>query len=180
MKSGAVVREIETERLLLRGWSGDDLDGLDRVVRNPLVCKALRRRPASRDRVRIGLERIRRHWEQHGFGPWAAVDKETGRLIGHIGLEYLDDWPFEHKVEVGWVLHPYYWGRGLATEGGRASVRFGVEEAGLDRMISTTFPDHAASRRVMEKCGLTYRGTLFWEPRGYEVVWYAIDRDETT
>jgi RimJ/RimL family protein N-acetyltransferase len=179
VNSGAVVKEIETERLLLRGWSEDDLDGLERVARHPMVCRALRRRPATRDRVRIGLERIRRHWERNGFGPWATVDKESGRLIGHIGLEHVDDWPLEHKVEVGWVLHPYYWGRGLATEGGRASVRFGLEEAGLDRIFSTTFPDHAASRRVMEKCGLTYRGTLFWEPRGFDVVWYAIDRAAT-
>ena len=94
------------------------------------------------------------------------MDKQTGRLIGHIGLEHMDDWPLEDKVEVGWVLHPYYWGRGLATEGGRASVRFGLDKIGLGRIISTTFSDHIASRRVMEKCGLTYRGTLFWDARG--------------
>jgi RimJ/RimL family protein N-acetyltransferase len=105
------------------------------------------------------------------------VEKDSGRLIGHIGLERLDDWPLDHKVEVGWVLHPYYWGRGLATEGGRASVQFGLEKAGLDRIISTTFPGHLASRRVMEKCGLSYRGTLFWEERGIEVVWYEIGRE---
>jgi ribosomal-protein-alanine N-acetyltransferase len=170
------VPEIETERLLLRGWSEGDIEALERVVGHPLVRGALRRRRASRNQVRIGLEKIRRHWERHGFGPWAAVDKDSGRLIGHIGLEHMDDWPLEHKVEVGWVLHPYYWGRGLATEGGRASVEFGLEKAALDRIISTTFPGHLASRRVMEKCGLTYRGTLFWEERDIEVVWYAIDR----
>lgn len=172
-----LVPEIETERLFLRGWSEKDMEGLERVVGHPLVRRALRRRGPSRDQVRIGFHKIRRHWERHGFGPWAAVDKESGRLIGHIGLEHMEDWPLEHPVEVGWVLHPYYWGRGLATEGGRASVRFGLDKAGLDRIISTTFPEHTASRRVMEKCGLTYRGTLYWEARRIDVVWYAIDRE---
>lgn len=173
----SAVPEIETERLLLRGWSDEDLDALERVVGHPLVRRVLRRRQATKDRIRIGIQKMRRHWELHGFGPWAAVEKESGRLIGHIGLERLDDWPLDHKVEVGWVLHPYYWGRGLATEGGRASVQFGLEKAGLDRIISTTFPGHLASRRVMEKCGLSYRGTLFWEERGIEVVWYEIGRE---
>jgi RimJ/RimL family protein N-acetyltransferase len=171
------VPEIETERLVLRGWAEEDLEALHRVAGNPLVRRALRRRSPTREGIRIGIRKMLRHWEQRGFGPWAAVDKESGRLIGHIGLEHMDDWPLEDKVEVGWVLHPYYWGRGLATEGGRASVRFGLENAGLDRIISTTFPGHVASRRVMEKCGLTYRGSVQWEARGLEVVWYAIDRE---
>jgi RimJ/RimL family protein N-acetyltransferase len=173
----SAVPEIETERLLLRGWLEEDLDALERVVGHPLVRRVLRRRQATKDRIRIGIQKMQRHWELHGFGPWAAVEKDSGRLIGHIGLERLDDWPLDHKVEVGWVLHPYYWGRGLATEGGRASVQFGLKKAGLDRIISTTFPGHLASRRVMEKCGLSYRGTLFWEERGLEVVWYEIGRE---
>ncbi len=67
-------------------------------------------------------------------------------------------------------------GRGLATEGALASVGYGFEELGLERIISITLPENAASRRVMGKAGLTYRGRTRW--RDHDVVWYAADRQE--
>ena len=75
---------------------------------------------------------------------------------------------------MGWRLDPAYWGRGFATEGAVASVRYGFEELGLERIISITLPENAASRRVMWKAGLTYRGSTCW--RDHDVVWYAADR----
>jgi RimJ/RimL family protein N-acetyltransferase len=66
------------------------------------------------------------------------------------------------------------WGRGLATEGGRAAVRHGVEVVGLERIISAARADHAASRRVMEKCGLVFQEEF--THKGALVAWYAIDR----
>jgi ribosomal-protein-alanine N-acetyltransferase len=55
-----------------------------------------------------------------------------------------------------------------------ASLRYGFEDLGLERIISITLPTNVASRRVMEKTGLTFRGETHW--RGFDVVWYAIDR----
>jgi ribosomal-protein-alanine N-acetyltransferase len=74
------------------------------------------------------------------------------------------------------MLERPYWGRGLATEGALASVDYGFEELGLERIISITLPENAASRRVMGKVGLTYRGSTCW--RDHDVVWYAADRRE--
>jgi RimJ/RimL family protein N-acetyltransferase len=95
-------------------------------------------------------------------------------LVGRIGLDELLDWPGPHKVEVGWELHREFWGRGLATEGGRAGVRHGFEAVGLERIISATMATNAAPRRVMEKCGLRFQGELAMA--GTTVAWYAIDR----
>ena len=64
--------------------------------------------------------------------------------------------------------------QGLATGGALASLRYGFEWLGLERIISITLPQNAASRCVMEKAGLTLRGETRW--RGQDVVWYAIDR----
>ena len=77
---------------------------------------------------------------------------------------------------MGWRLDRAYWNRGLATEGARASLRYGFRGLGLGRIISITLPQNAASRRVMEKAGLTLRGETRW--RGLDVVWYAADRRE--
>jgi len=78
---------------------------------------------------------------------------------------------------VGFELHKAWWGRGLATEGALAALRFGFEQHSLERIISVTAAAHAAARRVMEKAGLTYQGTRYWLSPEVPVVWYAIDRD---
>ena len=115
-----------------------------------------------------------RHWEERGFGLWAAAHKADGALIGFAGLLDSEDWSEgEHKTEVG-RLDRAYWNSGLATEGALASLRYGFEWLGLGRIISITLPQNAASRRVVEKAGLTLRGETCW--RGRDVVWYAIDR----
>ena len=86
------------------------------------------------------------------------------------------DWSLApDPIEVGWTLHRDYWGQGLATEGGRAAMEC-WRELLLDdaQLISITVPANARSRAVMERLGLTYRGTAQW--RGLDVVWYAVDR----
>ena len=123
------------------------------------------------------VSRFISHWEEWGFGLWAVEEKGSGAFIGRIGLMVHDDWPEgEHKTEVGWMLARPFWGRGLATEGALASVGYGFEELGLERIISITLPGNTASRRVMGKVGLTYRGSTCW--RDHDVVWYAADRRE--
>jgi Acetyltransferase (GNAT) domain len=78
-----------------------------------------------------------------------------------------------HKVEVGWELHRAFWGRGWPPRRpGRGALW--VRDGGLERIISITMATNAASRRVMEKCGLDSRGELAMA--GTEVAWYAIDR----
>lgn len=67
-------------------------------------------------------------------------------------------------------------GRSLATEGAHAALAFGFEQHGLERIISITAAAHTATRRVMERAGLTYRGTRTWMNPDVLVVWYAIDR----
>jgi hypothetical protein len=71
-------------------------------------------------------------------------------------------------------LHPAWWGRGLAPEGGRAALWFGFTKHRLERIISVTKPENAASRRVMDKIGLIHQGTRPY--RDAEAVWYALDR----
>lgn len=128
------------------------------------------------DGTRRQIEYFERQWAEDGLSHWAAVDLESGELVGRMGLIRHHDWPVDpDPVEVGWVLHQGYWGRGLATEGGRASLELWRERLLDDaRLISITSPANHRSRAVMERLGLTYRGTAFWH--GYDVVWYAVDR----
>jgi RimJ/RimL family protein N-acetyltransferase len=169
-----VFAQLETARLLLRPWRDEDLDAYTRMCEDPEVMRYL---PGilTRKQSEEQISKFVRHWKERGFGLWATEVRATGTFIGFIGLQYSGDWPEgEHKTEVGWRLDRSYWGRGLATEGALASLRYGFEELGLERIISITLPENMASRRVMEKCGLALRGETRW--RGFDVIWYAKDR----
>jgi RimJ/RimL family protein N-acetyltransferase len=102
------------------------------------------------------VERIEAHFDQHGFGLWAVEIFGQASFAGFIGLCH----PrfaasFTPCVEIGWRLAAEYWGRGLATEGARAALRFGFERLKMSEIVSFTVPENGASRRVMEKLGMT-------------------------
>ena len=167
---------IETDRLLLRRWREADLDPYTRICADPEVMRYMGG-PRTRGRCEEQIAWFLQHWEERGFGHWAVEEKATGAFIGRIGLLYHDDWPEgEHKTEVGWLLDRSFWGRGLATEGARVSLRYGFEQLGLERIISIIRPTNLPSRRVAEKAKLSLRGETRW--RGVDVVWYAIDRPD--
>jgi RimJ/RimL family protein N-acetyltransferase len=170
------VTDLETARLLLRPWRQEDLDPYARICADPEVTRYVTG-PLSRQESEEQVSRFVRHWEERGFGLWAVEYRASGAFIGFIGLLHQHDWPIgEDKTEVGWRLDRAFWGQGLATEGAQTSVRYGFEQLGLERIISIINPKNLASRRVAEKAGLTLRGELCF--RGYDVVWYAIDRRE--
>ncbi len=168
--------ELETARLRLRRWRTGDVDAYARISADPQVLRYISPGgPLSRAQARQAIEALERHWRERGFGHWAAEDKATGALAGRVGLLHHPDWPEEPEgVEVGWIIAPAFRGQGLATEGARASLRFGFERAGLDHIISVAEPDNAPSLRVMEKAGLAYEGETVW--RGRRMLWYGIHR----
>lgn len=103
------------------------------------------------------VDRIEAHFEQHGFGLWAAELWDTARFVGFIGLAVPRfQAPFMPAVEIGWRLDKDVWHQGLATEGAREVARHAFEDLGLASLVSFTVPENLASRRVMEKLGMTH------------------------
>ena len=164
---------VETARLQLRPWETSELDELARLYADPVVMRYISGRPLTREEAAAISAGMVRQWEMYGFGPWSVLDKTSGAWLGQLGLNRLDDWPDVDRVEVGWALHQQCWGRGLATEGARAALQYGFATHRLPRIISVTVPANTASRRVMEKAGLTYQSSRAY--RNTDVVWYAID-----
>jgi len=146
---------IETERLRLREWREDDWEPFARMNADPRVMEYF---PAALtpEETAAAMERGRAHCARHGFGWWAAELKETGAFIGFIGLAVpAFEAHFTPCVEIGWRLAAEYWGRGLATEGARAALRYGFEELRLAEIVSFTTVGNVRSRRVMEKLRMT-------------------------
>jgi ribosomal-protein-alanine N-acetyltransferase len=165
---------LETERLRLRRLVEADVEAWHRLVfSDPEVMRYLPSGvPVSRDRTRDVLRRFDEGWDLRGIAPWGVDLISTGELIGHCGLRHVDELPGE--VEVLYALGRDHWGRGYATEGARAAVGFGFDRLGLERILAFAIPGNRASRRVMEKVGMTYqrRARLF----GIDVVEYRIER----
>jgi RimJ/RimL family protein N-acetyltransferase len=168
---------VETERLVLRRWSTDDVDALAAVFAEPAFWHFPFRRGFTRDETEQFVERQLEHWATHGFGMWAVELKADGRLAGYTGLA-IPTWLPQvlPAVEVGWRLHPDHWGRGLATEGGAASLRYGFEKLGLDRIIAIAMPDNVASLRVMAKLGMVEALQTWDAERNVPQVVYEVMR----
>jgi RimJ/RimL family protein N-acetyltransferase len=148
------VITVETERLVLRPFTMGDLDHLAAVFAVDEVWRYPFGGGLSRGDTEGFLGRTIERYASDGVGVWAAMPRALGRLVGYIGLSVPHFLPeVLPSVEVGWRLHPAWWGRGLATEGGSASVRHGFEGLGLDRIISIYDPRNVASGRVMDRLG---------------------------
>ena len=143
---------IRTERLILRRWREADRAPFAAMNADPVVTEYLQG-PRPRGRSDAFVDRIERHWDEHGWGLWAIEVPDVAPFIGYVGL-----WPApvaaEGAVEVGWRLAAEHWGHGYATEAAREALRFGFEDVGLDEIVSFTVPQNVRSRRVMQRIGL--------------------------
>jgi RimJ/RimL family protein N-acetyltransferase len=147
---------LETERLL-RTWSLDDAAAVFVLTSDPLVMRFLSNNVPDRDvdEARRRVERAMAHHEKHRFGLMALVEKSTGELIGSCGVKHVYEAPV---IELAYHLRRDRWNRGYATEAARATVRYGFEDLGLERIAAFVDEANLASRRVLEKCGLCLEG----------------------
>ncbi|MEO3762732.1 GNAT family N-acetyltransferase [Streptomyces sp. B8F3] len=148
---------LETERLILRPFTGADADDLVALDGDPAVTRFLNGgRPTSREAVetRVLPRLLRDHlWGTRGY--WAAQEKGTGLFLGWFEFRPVaEDSPA--VVELGYRLNRSAWGRGYATEGSRALIRKGFTDLGVERVTANTMAVNAGSRRVMEKSGLSF------------------------
>lgn len=147
------MQTIETERLVLRAWKPDDAPGLFEYAKSPLVGPAAGWKPHktvedSEAYLKFAIEENE---------TWAVTQKADGRILGGIGLHTTR---VDTVRELGYVLHPDFWGRGIMTEAAKAVIDFGFRTLTLDAIIVRRNANNARSGRVIAKCGFRYDGTL--------------------
>ena len=147
---------IETTRLRLRPLREDDAEELSRIFSDPGVVQYSGGLSPTLEQVREGIrQHISEHYRDHGYGLLAAELRDTGEIVGRIGfLETEID--STGDAELHYHLAPTAWGNGLATEAARAVLEWGFEQGRLGRVVAVIHPENLASRRVAEKCGLTF------------------------
>jgi RimJ/RimL family protein N-acetyltransferase len=168
------MNSIETERLIIRKFTTEDLPKLIELRVEPEVYKYLGGDALQNpEAIKIRLQFYIDCYEKYGFGMSAVIWKETDEMIGWSGLQPLAD---TGEIEVGYGFAQEFWGKGLATECAKAWLDHGFNKANLERIVAVAYPENNASWRVMEKLGMKYEKNE--EHYGSDCVFYAISKDE--
>jgi RimJ/RimL family protein N-acetyltransferase len=147
---------ITTDRLILRRWRDADREPFARMNADLRVTEFMPTTLSREESDRM-VDRIEKHFEERGFGLFAAEMREDRSFVGFVGLAVPSfHATFTPCVEIGWRFAADYWGKGLATEGARAVVRYAFDVLGIEELVSFTVPGNVRSRRVMEKLGMSH------------------------
>ncbi len=173
------MERIETGRLLMRRFVESDLEAMHAYCINPNVGSHAGWKPHEtiEDSKRILKEFM------EGDEVWAILEKESGRLIGSCGLHHDHKRMNEHVRMLGYVLDDAYWGKGYMTECAKALVHYGFETMQLSLISVYHFSENSRSKRVIEKCGFQYEGTLsqarhLYDGRVVDDVCYSLTKED--
>jgi RimJ/RimL family protein N-acetyltransferase len=161
---------LETERLLLLPWRTADAEAFRPIATDPRVMRYITGgAPWPDEKIQEFIGRQIAGLEGNGFCLWRLTPKlQPERLIGFCGLQPWRDRPgleigYQGVIEIGWWLSPDCWRQGLATEAARTALRFGFEQAGLEKIIAVTHRDNEASQRVARRIGLAFEQAIALE-----------------
>lgn len=147
---------LETQRLILRRFTMDDLDSLFAFYSDPDVVKYIPDAPKSYQETKEELEwHINGHPKFPELGLWATIHKETGGFIGRCGLL---SWTLDgqSEVEVAFALSKPYWGQGLGTEAAQGIVQYAYERLKLSRLVCLIEEGNQASVKVAAEIGMRF------------------------
>jgi RimJ/RimL family protein N-acetyltransferase len=177
---------LRTQRLTLREFTAADVDNLVDLNSDPEVMRYLTGgRPTPREVIRD--EVIPFHLAVYDrldrLGTWAAESASTGEFLGWFHFRPGADADVTN-IDLGYRLRRSVWNKGYATEGSRALINMGFAELGVQRVFAHALTVNTASRRVLEKCGLSlvhtspYEGPDIIEGAEHGEVEYALTRPE--
>ncbi|UPW82673.1 GNAT family N-acetyltransferase [Lysinibacillus sp. Ag94] len=149
------MKIFETERLTLRLQTTDDADFILALMNDPSWLQFIGDRGVKT--VEEACEYIvngpLRMYEQFGFCFYLVERKDDQIPLGLCGFakrESLED------VDIGFAFLPKYWGKGYAYEAASATLAYGIDILGLNRIVAITTQDNEASAKLLEKIGLKF------------------------
>lgn len=164
---------LETPRLELRAITLDDEPAFYRIFNDAQTMRYLggTRTHAATKRW---IEQQQARYEHDGFGPWALVFKDGGRVIGYAGLvrQRIEG---RDEVEVAYCLESASWGQGLATEAAKACRDYAFGTLDLPKVVSIIDTLNASSQALARRLGMTAEKHTFMNNK--TVVIYAVDRE---
>lgn len=176
------TRQIETERLVLRKFQyTDDEDMLKYWVSDPEI-QSMYSEPVytTKQDVKKLLDKYISAYEKDNYYRWAIILKETDECIGQIAYFLVDS--NNHFAEIEYCIGKCFQMKGFATESTKAVIQYGFDKINLHKVQICHKSINIPSRKVIEKCGFVYEGTLrdFFYMDGQYVnrLYYSILKDE--
>lgn len=148
---------IESKRMTLKKFTAQDFDALQPILGNPEVMYAWEH-GFSDEEITNWINKNLKRYADDGCGYLHAVDKETGKTVGAIGLIYNRDMDGRAGWELGYILSKDFWGRGYAKEGARACIDYALSEWNADAVYCEMRTNNESSRCVAEALGMKSLG----------------------
>tara|TARA_R110000787_G_scaffold41071_16_gene101658 strand:+ start:10578 stop:11129 length:552 start_codon:yes stop_codon:yes gene_type:complete len=174
---------LESDRLLIRPFQMDDVQAMYELNSNPIVQKytgdtLIKTVDQAKD---ILQNVVLKDYKKHGYGRLAVIYKPDNKLIGFTGIKYLPETGGES--DLGYRFLPEYWGKGIATESSRMSLKLGFEKLKLKKIIGFTEIENSASTNVLQKMGFQITKIDFYpgeenDPSKRPINWLALTKEE--
>jgi ribosomal-protein-alanine N-acetyltransferase len=168
---------IETERLLLRRITNDDVNEVFELRSNPETMKFIPR-PLVKDNedALLHIAMIEEKIETNIGINWAITLKDNPKLLGIIGYYRMQ--PENYRAEIGYMLSPDFHGKGIIPEAVNVLLKYGFENLKLHSIEAVIDPENYASEKVLQKCGFIKEAHLreaeFWEGKFLDKVIYSL------
>ena len=151
---------IETERLILRRFEYTDDEAMLKYWIADEKIQSLYSEPVytTKDEVKGLLDKYIGSYEKNDYYRWAIIEKTTGECIGQIAYFLVDN--KNHFAEIEYCIGSDFQCKGYATEATKAVITYGFDKMNLHKVQICTKTINVPSKRVIEKCGFVYEGTL--------------------
>ncbi|UUX51126.1 GNAT family N-acetyltransferase [Nisaea acidiphila] len=166
---------IETVRLVLRRFIEADRAEMVRFYGDPEVMSIRKYGARGPEAASAAFDVLKRHWDEHGFGLYAVVEKESGGFCGECGLRYADDGD-AGEIELSYGLFPTFRGKGYATEAAKAARDAAMTVLELPLLVARSRGDNTGSHKVLEKLGMTLVDRYDVPGQSHGVVKYELVR----
>ena len=170
-------KNLETERLLLRRVSSDDVNEIMELRGNPETMKYIPRPLVTNtDEALAHIKMIDDKIEANEGINWAITLKGNPKLIGVIGHYRIQ--PENHRCEIGYMILPQYNGQGIVTEAVKAVLQYGFDDLQMHSIEGVIDPDNIASEKVLLKNGFVKEAHILenelWDGKFWDTVIYSL------
>jgi len=142
---------LETKRLILRPIDPErDFEPWARSMADERTVRFTGGQTMDRALAWRHMASLIGHWSIRGYGFFSVESRETGEWVGRVGPWYPEGWP---APEVGWTIAPEHWGKGYATEAGRAAIDYVFDTLGWQRVVHVILQGNVRSAAVARNLG---------------------------
>ena len=174
-----MITKIETERFFLRHFETEDASALFEMEHIPEVHTYLGKQPLTDiNQMHEVIKGVKAQYQKNKIGRMLVLDKKTNELVGWSGLKLEEKIRSFNYYDIGYRFKPQHWGKGIATESGKACVNLGFNKLGLNKMIAMVLPENTGSIHVLEKLNFKYEKEIIEDNQLAKV--YTLIKEKST